>query len=134
MGGRTIPAAFLAVFLAGALSPATPGLAAEPRRAAEKDCSAVAVGPRILVKPHANNIGQCTDTDRGNDPYEFGQTRYRRQTLPYRDRLVRLKDGKGGVEEYYCQRPFGIFKQVYRCPCGIYEPIPTRAVCRIEPE
>ena len=84
------------------------------------------------MKPHNSNLGVCSDTDRGNDPYGFGQTRYRRQTLSYRDRRVRLEDGTGGVEEYYCHLPFGIFKQVYRCPCGISETIETRAVCRIE--
>lgn len=100
--------------------------------AAEKDCSAVAVGKRIVIKPHAIGIGQCIDTDRGNDPYEYGQTRYRRQTLSYRDRKVQLEDGRSGVEEYYCHLPFGILKQVYSCPCGIYEPVRTRAVCRTE--
>jgi len=128
MYARPKPVILLAAILAAAL------LATAPGRTAEKDCSALAVGPPVLVKRQASNIGQCLDTDRGNDPYYFGQTRYRRQTLPYRDRRVRTKDGKTAVEEYYCKRPSGIFKQVYRCPCGIYEPIPTRAVCRVEPE
>ena len=110
------------------LGAATPGLAAE------KDCSAQAVGARVLVKAHDDYLGTCVDTDRGNDPYGFGLTHYRRQTLPFRDRRVKLKDGTGGVEEYYCHLPFGIFKQVYRCPCGIRAPMRTRAVCRIEPE
>jgi len=122
------PVAILAASLAGLVLAAAGGLAAE------KDCSAKAVGSRVLVKPHASNLGVCIDTDRGNDPYGFGQTRYRRQTLSYRDRRVRLEDGTSGVEEYYCHLPFGIFKQAYRCPCGIDEPIRSRAVCRIEPE
>ncbi|MHA1536750.1 MAG: hypothetical protein ACTSUD_04275 [Alphaproteobacteria bacterium] len=100
--------------------------------AAEKDCSAIAVGTRVLVKPHSSGHGICFDSDRGNDPYEFGQTRYARQTLSYRDRKVALEDGTSGVEEYYCHPPLGIFKQVYRCPCGISEEIRTRAVCRVE--
>lgn len=122
---RLKPAAGLAV-LAVMLGAPTPGLTAE------KDCSAIAVGSRILVKPHNSNLGVCSDTDRGNDPYGFGQTRYRRQTLSYRDRKVRLEDGSYGVEEYFCHLPYGIIKQVYRCPCGISEAIKTRAVCRIE--
>ncbi len=120
------PVAIFAASLAGLIMAAAPGMAAE------KDCSAKAVGSRVLVKPHASNLGTCIDTDRGNDPYGFGLTHYRRQTLPFRDRRVRLKEGTGGVEEYYCHLPFGIFKQVYRCPCGIYEPIRSRAVCRTE--
>ena len=128
MRGRLKPAAIFAAGVAGMLVAATPGLAAE------KDCSAIAVGSRVLVKTHDDYLGTCVDTDRGNDPYGFGLTHYRRQTLPFRDRRVRLKDGTNGVEEYYCHLPYGIFKQVYRCPCGVAAPMRTRAVCRIEPE
>jgi hypothetical protein len=82
------------------------------------------------MKSHQSGLGACFETDRGNDPYRFGRTTYRKQTFGFRDRRVTLLDGGVGVEEYFCRLPIGILLQVYRCPCGVKARVRGRGVCR----
>jgi hypothetical protein len=103
--------------------------AAEPDAA----CRAQPVGDAKIMKSHHSDLGACFETDRGNDPYRFGRTTYRKQTIGWRDRSFTLPDGGAGVEEYFCSLPIGILLQVYRCPCGIDARVQGRGVCRSAP-
>jgi len=100
--------------------------AAEPDAA----CRAQPVGDAKIMKSHQSGLGACFETDRGNDPYRFGRTTYRKQAFGFRDRRVALIDGGVGVEEYFCRLPIGILLQVYRCPCGVDARVQGRGVCR----
>jgi len=104
----------------------TGATAAEPDPA----CRAQPVGDAKIMKSHHSDLGACFETDRGNDPYRFGRTTYRKQTIGWRDRSFTLPDGGAGVEEYFCRLPIGILLQVYRCPCGISARVKGRGVCR----
>jgi hypothetical protein len=116
-----------ALLLAG---PAT--IAAGAAAAAELDeaCRAQPVGDARLMKSHKSSLGRCLETDRGDDPYRFGRTGYRKQAIGWRDRRITLADGGAAIEEYVCRPPIGILMQVYRCPCGIETAVPGRGVCR----
>jgi hypothetical protein len=105
-------------------------------KAAEPDaaCRARPVGDAQIMKSHQSGLGACFETDGGNDPYRFGRTIYRKQTIGWRDRQITLPDGGAGVEEYFCRLPIGILLQVYRCPCGIDTRVAGRGVCRTTPE
>jgi len=104
-------------------------MAAEPDAA----CRAQPVGDAKIMKSHHSGLGACFETDRGNDPYKFGRTTYRKQAFGFRDRRVTLPGGGVGVEEYFCRLPIGILLQVYRCPCGVEARVQGRGVCRETP-
>jgi hypothetical protein len=124
---RTLLQALLAVAMLVAFGAGA--TAAEPDPA----CRAQPVGDAKIMKSHRSDLGACFETDRGNDPYRFGRTTYRKQTIGWRDRSFTLPDGGAAVEEYFCRLPIGILLQVYRCPCGIDARVQGRGVCRSVP-
>lgn len=102
------------------------GMAAD----ADTSCRAEPVGDAKIMKSHQSDLGACVETDRGNDPYVFGRTSYRKQSIGWRDRRFTLPDGGAAIEEYFCRLPIGILMQVYRCPCGVSAQVRGRGVCR----
>jgi hypothetical protein len=120
----------LAYALVGAALLAAGGGGATVAAEVDAACRAQPVRDAQIMKSHHSSLGACIETDRGNDPYLFGRTGYRKQSIGWRDRALTLPDGSAAIEEYFCQLPIGILLQVYRCPCGIDTRVPGRGVCR----